>query len=325
MQRELWATYSVNDHLNPRALAADVMLFDRLVFPVPQHPDGFETGARPGPEAPLRWRADPAEWARWQDKGWQPEAQQRLLDLLKPVVRKVAWQGHGDIEDRYRVEAARLVAQGAGDWAFAATRSVVAQGLPAHVEGVAAVGPSFRSIEAFDRVASPQVGAASALPGKVLTDVLATEFLLPDPDDPRDAFTLLGETVDFVTGDADFRASRDAFNQWQHRFIQDGKTDAESIAAAIAEMRDLVADTQRNARRLTIRKVTRNIFRLAPSGLGIAAGIIGANPMFAIGGAFLSVGAITVDEKLFKSAEKGAPAATAFVQSARRHFGWPAS
>jgi hypothetical protein len=36
VSREVWATYSVKDHLNARALAADIMLFDRLVFPVPQ-------------------------------------------------------------------------------------------------------------------------------------------------------------------------------------------------------------------------------------------------------------------------------------------------
>jgi hypothetical protein len=33
MSEEVWATYSVKDHFNPRALAADIMLFDRLVFP----------------------------------------------------------------------------------------------------------------------------------------------------------------------------------------------------------------------------------------------------------------------------------------------------
>ena len=38
MSHELWATYSVKDHCTPRALAADIMLFDRLVFPVPQTP-----------------------------------------------------------------------------------------------------------------------------------------------------------------------------------------------------------------------------------------------------------------------------------------------
>ena len=34
MSREVWATYSVKDHLDRRALAADVMLYDRLVFRV---------------------------------------------------------------------------------------------------------------------------------------------------------------------------------------------------------------------------------------------------------------------------------------------------
>jgi hypothetical protein len=36
MSQELWETYSVKDHRQPRLLAADIMLFDRLVFPVPE-------------------------------------------------------------------------------------------------------------------------------------------------------------------------------------------------------------------------------------------------------------------------------------------------
>jgi hypothetical protein len=47
MSTEVWATYSVEDHLDRRALAADIMLFDRLVFPVPQSPISFRCPGQP--------------------------------------------------------------------------------------------------------------------------------------------------------------------------------------------------------------------------------------------------------------------------------------
>jgi len=50
---------------------------------------------------------------------------------------------------------------------------------------------------------------------------------------------------------------------------------------------------------------------------GVPGGILAA-----VGGAFLSLGGIAVDEWLFKSAEQGQPAPTAFVQHTKRHFGW---
>jgi hypothetical protein len=37
--KEVWATYSVRDHLAPKAFVADVMLYDRLVIPVPAEND----------------------------------------------------------------------------------------------------------------------------------------------------------------------------------------------------------------------------------------------------------------------------------------------
>ncbi len=90
MSHELWATYSVNDHLTPRRLAADIMLFDRLVFPVPET---AKIPGRPDQPGPVEWTIDPAEWKRWEEAkpSWKPAAQQELLKLLAPVVRKVPW------------------------------------------------------------------------------------------------------------------------------------------------------------------------------------------------------------------------------------------
>jgi hypothetical protein len=63
MSREVWATHAVKDHLHPRALAADIMLFERLVFPVPEVPDLRFEEADPTSRGPVVWSRNPAEWA----------------------------------------------------------------------------------------------------------------------------------------------------------------------------------------------------------------------------------------------------------------------
>ena len=65
MSQELWATYSVKDHLQPRRLAADIMLFDRLVFPVPEQARLPENSPPIDQTGPIEWVQNPAEWARW--------------------------------------------------------------------------------------------------------------------------------------------------------------------------------------------------------------------------------------------------------------------
>ena len=50
VSEQLWGTYSVADHCNAYPFVADLVLYDRLVVPVP-----------PG--------GDKMEWERWRDKG----------------------------------------------------------------------------------------------------------------------------------------------------------------------------------------------------------------------------------------------------------------
>jgi len=83
MTKELWATYSVIDHLQPRYLALDVMLFDRLVFPVPQRP---RIDGNPTEIGDVVWGNDSAALEHW--KNWDPEAQEKVLDVLKALNRR---------------------------------------------------------------------------------------------------------------------------------------------------------------------------------------------------------------------------------------------
>ena len=59
---QLWGTFSVGDHLRPNAFVADLLLYDRLIVPVP-----------PGDR----------ERSRWANEGWRPELQDELLSAIR--------------------------------------------------------------------------------------------------------------------------------------------------------------------------------------------------------------------------------------------------
>lgn len=327
MSEELWATYSVKDHLQPRALAADILLFDRLVFPVPENARFPENSGPPDRPGEVEWTPNPAEWARWKekDKNWDPDGQHRLLELLKPVIRKVPWdKSH---QEQWRTDATDLAVQGIPDYAFVATRTVLTRDLPAYVTGVAAVGPMYRTVEDLEReLQIRDTAGRTQLPGGALAAVLGWEFLTPEDGRLSDE-KLLKETVDFVTGDDEFRRCRRDFLDWQQGFLKDGTTDRESIKRAVKDMRELLKAAKKSARRLKVRKVVRYAFRIAPPAVGLTLAIAGipGGLVAAAGGGFLSLGGIAVEEWFFKSAEQGQPARAAFAQHVNRHFGWKRS
>jgi hypothetical protein len=301
------------------------MLFDRLVFPVPEK---AEVDGDPTERGPIKRERNETEWERWTQNGWNPASQAQVLGWLDPVIRRLPWENKGAFYDEYRTEAAKLAATGLPDYAFTATRTVLTRDLPAYVTGVAAIGPSFRGVREIEREFG--IHKAGELPGGALAAVLAWQFCAPDPEDRRYSDEeLLRETVRFVTENADFRNARAAFNNFQRNFLRkregevESVTDLESIRAAVQEMSRLVDLAKMAAERLTIRTIARYAFRLGAPALNIAGLALGMPPIAtAVGGFFFATGGIVVDEKVFKSAEKGIPAPTAFVQAARRHFGW---
>lgn len=80
----LWGCYSVRDHLEPRAFVADLLLYDRLVVPVPAQEDV----------------------GRWEHLGWDPDRQQQLLDTAEPFVERVEWRQDLRVEFSERFSAA---------------------------------------------------------------------------------------------------------------------------------------------------------------------------------------------------------------------------
>ena len=310
MSKDFWATYSVTDHLEPRSLVADIMLYDRLVFPVPQD------SSPPG-----EWTRNNDEWTRWKKAAWDPDRQEQLLELLGPVSRKVPWEKN---HKTWRKESARLAAEGVPDYAFQATRTALTLDLPAHIEGVAAVGPAYRTFAEIQReLGVTDASGRTKVPEGALATVLGWAFLTPEDDRLSDE-ELLKETVDFVTDDVDFRRHRSGFLEWQQDFLKNKATDAESIKRALDEMEAMLEEAREATSKLTLRKVARYSFMVAPSALALSNAIAGVPDAIEVAKdtLFLSLGAVAIDEWLFKSAVEGLPAPVAFVNDVHQHFGW---
>src|SRR5215831_10707881 len=104
MTGERWGAFSVIDHIDAGALAADVLLYDRLVLPTPE---------------------DPADEERWKANNWQPDLQKQRIDVLGDIADPVQWD-----EDRrltYQREMDRLRAEGATVNGFQLTGLVLAK------------------------------------------------------------------------------------------------------------------------------------------------------------------------------------------------------
>jgi hypothetical protein len=309
--REVWGTYSVRDHLREHPWAADVLLYDRLVIPVPPDPDD-------------PW--DPGEWARWEENKWQPERQRELLTVLGERAYPVPWrQNLRDQWSTLHADAQTGLAQGIGAEGrrptaanpYVATAMLLGRGLPRRVTAVTAVA-TYRSLaEMENAVALRRLAPDDPLPAGQLTVVIGREFLAPDPGEFSDDRDLLKAALDIE--DDDVRRRRAAYWRWQREFLRDGIfVTQDSIADAAEEMQDLIADEQRAVRQSRKRLVT--LFAITTA---TAAATLLAAPLtpVALAAAFLSVGGFAVSEA-FDAMDPGQPSPAGLLITARKELGW---
>jgi hypothetical protein len=303
---EVWGTFSVDDHTRGRAFVNDVLLYDRLVLPVPP-------------------KDEPAEWDRWTSQGWDPERQRDLREILRQadLVREVEWNQRRRAEWRSRHDASSGAASEVG-WAMAGTRTELTQGLPRYVRAVESV-TAYSSVEEVERELGVQIGGhATAMPAGTLCAAIGWEFLAPrDPGPQRSDADQLRAAVE-IAADRDFRRRRADLMRWEREFIADSVTDREAIRAALTELTELVHE-QRSAAKATRREMrVRYGFRLSPIPVGLTGALLIAPPVgiaFAAGGAFLALGSAAVDWRYSRN-EPEKPSPAAFVHSVHRHFGW---
>lgn len=294
---ETWATYAVNDHLQEQSFARDVMMFDRLAIPFP--PPGND-----------------AEWARWENAGWDPTRQRVLLDILGNRAVTVPWDDQLKERWKNRFEAGADM-KSIASWAFAATRIELTENLPSDVTGIESLA-AYQSLEELKRDYELKK-IDQHYQGSVLTAIIGREFLFPDVTEYR-GDDLLKAAVE-ASEQPVFKRRRTAFWQWEQTLIGRGVVkDEQTVRAAVDEMRGLVNDEEAELRRTKIKFVVDSVILVGSITVSMFAAALAP---FAVAGALFSVGQFASD-RLLKSS-KPETAAALFGPDTRTYFGglWP--
>lgn len=227
---QIWGTFSVSDHLAQRPFIADVLLYDRLVVPVPG--DDID---------------------RWHQNGWEPSKQASLLNVLADgdLVRQVVWDAgmRDDFErawkeERERAQDGERAEDGyRRDLATRLNPMAMTRGLlfkeaeekrdqeffASHPEVVVESVAAYPSFERFDRArprARAQLEPSDTAPTPraedtpELSSVFGWEFFVPE-DDPRSDEDVLADAVELARKPS-FRTARAEFHQTRAQLYAHG-------------------------------------------------------------------------------------------------------
>jgi len=313
MASQLWGIYSVADHCVPNAFVADLVLYDRIVVPVP---------------------GDKQERRRWEKEDWQSGRQKTLLAQLGDYVKKVEWtpelredwakMGGGDEAEDLGTDAAedvgmtadaeRQIRAGRTD-PHGDTRKVIARevgaalldGVDARVLSVYSerdrfdrhwrvtkTFPFVRRRTEVDRAQSPRAVEGLATEEQRALDkqnelgtIIVGAFVLPideavpsKPDDQRDRETL--ERARKLLEDKNIAAKRRALHGWIAKY--DPK--ALPTETKVAEFEDLLAAYNAAVRaKKKVRWIDNAVLILRPAAAGVTMFASEASMAGPIGGA----------------------------------------
>lgn len=318
-----WGSLSVSDHVKRRALVAQVLLFDRLLVPVP--PDD-----------------DVEEGRRWADNNWMPKRQRRFLDILGTGPREddlavpVPWTKAK--RDRFheltrrgadslsvRREQADLVSGLQFDAtqlrpdAFMETRRFLTREYDSREDDyvkalprvwVEKVMPAYASYQSADTMLGFRSGAD---PGRAAVEVLGWELFVPERSDWSDDRTL--EAAAKLARSDDYRLERESFRDYWRGEIAKGVPPAVA-AAELARRADRINKIVRAKARRT--RVLRGF-----AAAGAVTSIAGAwFPPVAVAGGFIALVGIGADWVLKDDAMPTSLAPATMFADARRHLGW---
>lgn len=308
---QLWGTFSVMDHLRSHAFLPEVIMYDKLVIPIPPDPEHTKTAEERNYAV--------KQWDRWKKNGWNPERQQKLLGIIKPVTVQIEWnlerhQQWATLYEQSKRDAAQQFSEILAGWK---TGEVLLNELPAMAGGVVAVSP-YESLDDLKKdfgiteksSIEDQLQAGRGLPN-LISAVIGREFLVPEEPD-RDEFYLLQKAVDVVQ-EVDYKRAREDFHNAQLQFLNNGKTDLLSVTKAVEAM----ADHLDVLRKFTRWNGIRRAFFFAQMVFDVLTAPI--NPVSA-GKASIALGKFTVDERLKNPADQYSvrPAAALLLDSRRR-------
>ncbi len=229
MASQIWGTFSVKDHCRANAFVREVLLFDRLVLPVPSDEQERSRWRQPNPKNPQEnWDPDRLDVLRnilgSQDILAEPVEERGLLGTIRrrrahsppglspePLVWDSPWN-----EQRWQgsqVDAAKIITNMD---AFFSTRMILAMGedLPGVIEAVAAF-PSAK--KCHEELKPGDVPPADPTAAQALL-MLAAPLLTPQGEEGKDFGPLRDAAA--LAREPRFRQERRAYYDWMREFVK---------------------------------------------------------------------------------------------------------
>jgi len=271
-----WATLSVIDHINTQELITNVLLYDRLIFPVPP-------------------KGDDKEFLRWEMKGWQPELQvQRLTTLGQNSAIEVPWD-----ENRRQIfkkkmkqlenikfDVANKIKGIKEHSPFEMTRIILAQEQKLDISDfdidiIAAYSSEKNLNSDFRLELDKQRSNNNIMFGQRIRVPIAVK------DDPE---KILTKSIE-LSKDRSFKKHRNKFYEWENDLIKSGIKN-EGIIHKFEELnKDYNEIIDAHFKKTTL----RFLFTVAGIGLGLGGALV--NPMLLPGVIISSVRFLTLDRK----------------------------
>lgn len=224
---ERWGALSVQDHKNARALAAEVLLYDRLIVPEPQ-------------------QGDTEGWDQWDRDGLSKRLEQLGDDLAYRAVWSTGlrqeWRTQWDRFKALVADAKKLSRARSSEAAQILTREILSMRHPVtrptggHQPEVVAVYRSSRDA----RLPVPE----GMRPEDAADYVVGIRLLAPDDHDAEEA---LRRAID-IARDSTFRQRRQAVQSWQREKIKawsqadPDRVDRRKVEEAMRELDGLVRE-----------------------------------------------------------------------------------
>ncbi len=224
MTIERWGAFSVIDHQDARMIAAEVLLYDRLVLP------------------------QPPEWdrPRWLDKKWDPDGMDRRIKQLEGLAIPAAWDLDRQKEWKAKFNALSDDAQDINAALRMSRRVLIDHARSYRPPGVSAI----EVLSAYQSEADfTELEPAATAPERAaqLNFLIANRILIPDEADPEESLKrALG-----IAQDGRFLSRRRRFYDWQRSILAQGvppRDAAAELSKLVREYNQAVTSSKRSYR-----------------------------------------------------------------------------
>ena len=347
MANQIWGTFSVKDHCRANAFVREVLLFDRLVLPVPSDEQERSRWRQPNPKDPQEnWDPDRLDVLRnilgsqdisaerVKERGL-PGTIRRWWGRSRPVLspEPLVWDSPWN-EQRWqgsRVDAAQIITNAD---AFYSTRLILAMGqdLPGVIEAVAA----FPSAKKCQEELKPGDAPPADLTAAQALLMLAAPLLTPQVEEGKDFGPLRDAAA--LAREPRFRQERKAYYDWMREFVEPlqspgsqalGEAQVDQGTMKLAEeqlQRLVIAERELLGKEERRRWWTRTEYAMTVIGVGATAGLAltAALPVIGVAAPVIGLGGWIAGKIASPKPPEPRPlgGASVFV-TAQRRLGWP--